>query len=108
MGAAKGTDLGRSRRNRVPFPEAPPCPSKVEPKVGDGARSDMVPVSPPAVGGCLSSHWLAWETSGASSEVVSILRDGYRIPFSDQVPPLTHVPVSFRSYDPASPRALAL
>ena len=56
----------------------------------------------------MSSHWLAWEAAGASFEVVSILRDGYRLPFANELPPLAHTPISFRSYDPASPRALAL
>ena len=87
---------------------APPCPSKEKPRGKDGARSDSETTSLPAIGGCLSSHWLAWQAAGASFEVVSILRDGYRLPFSNELPPLSQTPISFRSYDPASPRALAL
>ena len=38
----------------------------------------------------------------------SVLRDEYRIPFRDLLPPLARSPVSFPTYRPDSPRALAL
>ena len=40
--------------------------------------------------------------------MVSILRDGYRIPFRDLPPPLTGSPVRFPTYRPGSERARAL
>ena len=39
---------------------------------------------------------------------MTILRDGYRVPFTDFPPPLSHAPVSFPTYRAGSPRAQAL
>ena len=59
------------------------------------------------VGGCLSRHWRQWSAIGAEPWVVSVLRDGYRIPFRDLPPPLAISPVQFPTYRPDSERALA-
>ena len=40
--------------------------------------------------------------------MLSVLRDGYRIPFLDSPPPLSRYPVSFPTYRAGSPRSLAL
>ena len=37
-------------------------------------------------------HWRQWRVIGADPWVVSVLRDGYRIPFEDHPPPLREVP----------------
>ena len=63
---------------------------------------------PMRVGGCLSSHWRRWQEIGAETWVVTVLRDGYRVPFKDSPPPLAHTPVSFPTYRAGSPRAQAL
>ena len=63
---------------------------------------------PMSVGGCLSSHWRSWQDIGAETWVVTILRDGYRVPFKDSSPPLARTPVSFPTYRAGSPRAQAL
>ena len=39
---------------------------------------------------------------------VTVLRDGYRVPFKDSPPPLARTPVSFPTYRAGSPRAQAL
>ena len=59
-------------------------------------------------GGCLSAHWKRWQSIGASSWVLSVLRDGYRIPFLDSPPPLSRYPVSFPTYQAGSLCSLAL
>ena len=63
---------------------------------------------PMRVGGCLSSHWRRWQDIGAETWVVTVLRDGYRVPFKDSPPPLARTPVSFPTYRAGSPRAQAL
>ena len=60
------------------------------------------------VGGCLSSHWRRWQEIGAETWVVTVLRDGYHVPFQDSPPPLARTPVSFPTYRAGSPRAQAL
>ena len=40
--------------------------------------------------------------------MVTVLRDGYRVPFNDSPPPLSHTPVSFPTYRAGSPWAQAL
>ena len=45
---------------------------------------------------------------GAESWVVTVFRDGYRVPFSDSPLPLSCIPVSFPTYRAGSPRAQAL
>ena len=63
---------------------------------------------PMRVGGCLSSHWRRWQEIGAETWVVTVLRDGYRVPFKVSPPPLARTPVSFPTYRAGSPRAQAL
>ena len=53
-------------------------------------------------------HWLQWSTIGAEPWVVSVLRDGYRIPFRDLPSPLARSLVQFPTYRPDSERALPL
>ena len=60
------------------------------------------------VGGCLAPHWRRWQEIGAETWVVTVLRDGYRVPFKDSPPPLARTPVSFPMYRAGSPRAQAL
>ena len=45
--------------------------------------------------GCLALHWWRWRAIGAESLVVSVLRDGYRVPFRDSPPLLSRTPVLF-------------
>ena len=59
------------------------------------------------VGGFLSAHWRHWQTIGADSWVLSVLRDGYRIAFLDSPPPPSRTPISFPTYGAGSPRSLA-
>ena len=39
---------------------------------------------------------------------MTVLRDGYRVPFTDSHPPLSRTAVSFPTYRAGSPRAQAL
>ena len=58
------------------------------------------------VGGRLQKFWPKWETLGANPRVVSILREGYTLPFKMR-PPLTRFPLITSGY--ANPtRSLAL
>ena len=59
------------------------------------------------VGGCLSVHWRRWQAVGADLWTVSVLRDGYRLPF-ESPPPLTRTPILFQAYRPGSPQSLVL
>ena len=63
---------------------------------------------PMKVGGCLAPHWRRWQEIGAETWVVTVLRDGYRVPFKDSPPPIARTPVSFPTYRAGSPRAQAL
>ena len=63
---------------------------------------------PVRVGGCLAPHWRRWQAIGAESWVVTVLRDGYRVPFKDSLPPLSRTPVLFPTYRAGSPLAQAL
>ena len=63
---------------------------------------------PLRVGGCLAPHWRRWQAIGAETWVVTVLRDGYRVPFLDSPPHLSCTPVSFPTYRAGSPRAQAL
>ena len=104
--------LARGRRRarvRLPFPlplEAPAA-REVKEKVPGRSQPDGVTL-PMSVGGCLSSHWRRWQEIGAETWVVTVLRDGYRVPFKDSPPPLARTPVSFPTYRAGSPRAQAL
>ena len=54
------------------------------------------------------SHWRRWQAIGAESWVVTVLRDGYRVPLLDSPPPLSCTPVSFPTYRAGFPRAQVL
>ena len=104
--------LARGRRKarvRLPFPLPPKAPAALEVKVRELGRSLPDGVTLPVkVGGCLSRHWRQWQAIGAETWVVTVLRDGYRVPFRDSPPPLVRTPVSFPTYRAGSPRAQAL
>ena len=76
-------------------------------KEPERSRPDGTPL-PLRIRGCLASHWRRWQAIGAESWVVTVLRDGYRVPFTDSPPPLSRTPVSFPTYWAGSPRAQAL
>ena len=101
---------GRKKgKGKAPFPlplEAPAA-REVKEKVPGRSQPDGVTL-PMRVGGCLSSHWRSWQDIGAETWVVTVLRDGYRVPFKDSPPPLARTPVSFPTYRAGSPRAQAL
>ena len=63
---------------------------------------------PMRVGGCLSPHWRRWQEIGAETWVMTVLRDGYCVPFKDSPPPLARTPISFPTYRAGSPRDQAL
>ena len=92
--------LARERRRarvRLPFPLPLEAPAAREVKEKGPGRSQPDGVTlPMRVGGCLSPHWRRWQEIGAETWVVTVLRDGYRVPFKDSPPPLARTPVSFR------------
>ena len=104
--------LARERRRarvRLPFPLPLEAPAAREVKEKGPGRSQPDGVTlPMRVGGCLSPHWRRWQEIGAETWVVTVLRDGYRVPFKDSPPPLARTPVSFPTYRVGSPRAQAL
>ena len=91
--------LVRGRRRakaRLPFPHPPEAPAAREEKVREPGRSQHDGVLlPMRVGGCLSQHWRQWQAIGADTWVVTVLQDGYRVPFTDSPPSLARTPVSF-------------
>ena len=90
----------KGRKGKAPFSAA----NKKGPRKGPHDR-----VSPLLRVGGLSVGALGhWQTIGADSWVLSILRDDYRIPFLDSPPPLSCTPISFPTYWAGSPRSLAL
>ena len=100
---------GRAARVRLPFPLPPEAPAALEEKVKETERSQLDGTSLPLrVGGCLAPHWRRWQAIGAESWVVTVLRDGYRVPFTGSPPPLSRTLVSFPTYRAGSPRAQAL
>ena len=59
-----------------------------------------------SVGGRLQEFWLIWQEMGANPRVVSVLRDGYTLPFK-QRPPLTRSPLIQSGYEnPSRNRSL--
>ena len=99
----------RKAKARLPFPLPPEAPTAREVKEKEPGRSQRDGVLlPMRVGGCLSPHWRQWQAIGAETWVVTVLRDGYRVPFTDSPPPLARTPVSFPTYRAGSPRAQAL
>ena len=102
---------GKKRKNRkgkAPFSSSSGGSGRSGGK-GKGAGKKSTPTLslPLRVGGCLAPHWRRWQAIGAESWVVTVLRDGYRVPFLDS-PPLSRTPVSFPTYRAGSPRAQAL
>ena len=74
--------------------------------VGNEAR---VPTSPlPQVGGCLTNRWWRWQALGAEPWISSTLKQGYRLPFVSDLPPLSSQPLEFPSYKGDPPKAEAL
>ena len=103
----RGRSVGGPRVRR-PFwgPRVAPVAPEVNEK-GPGKSPDGVtPLL--RVGRCLSAHRRRWQSIGASSWVLSVLRDGYHIPFLASPPPLSRYLVSFPTYRVGSPRSLAL
>ena len=100
---------GRTARVRLPFPLPPEAPAapQVKAKEPERSRPDGTTL-PVKVRGCLAPHWRRWQAIGAESWVMTVLRDGYRVPFLDSPPPLSRTPVSFLTYRAGSPRAQAL
>ena len=94
-------------KGKAPFSSSSRGSAAQEVKVKVPGRSlpDGVPL-PVRVGGCLSRHWRQWQAVGAETWVVTVLRDGYRVPFKDSPPPLSLV--LFPMYRAGSPRAQAL
>ena len=84
-----------------------PATTMASKKAHPSAQPDRA-AAPSRVGGCLALHWRPWQAVRAEPWVVSVLRHGYRIPFQDRLPPLARSPVSFPTYPPNSPKALAL
>ena len=100
---------GRAAEVRLPFPLPPEAPAALGEKVKEPGRSRPDGIFLPLrVGGCLAPHWRRWQAIGAESWVVTALRDGYRVSFTDSPPPLSRTPVSFPTYRAGSPRAQAL
>ena len=103
--------LARGRRRvkaRLPFPLPPEALATQEVRVKAPGKSQPDGVLPVRVGGCLAQRWRQWHAVGAETWVVTVLRDGYRVPFKDSPPPLSPTPVSFPTYRAGSPRAQAL
>ena len=99
--------LARGRRKvkaRLPFPLPPEAPAAREVRVKAPGKSQPDGVTLPVrVGGCLAQHWRQWQAVGAETWVVTVLQDGYRVPFKDSPPPLSRTPVSFPMYRAGSP-----
>ena len=100
---------GRTARVRFPFPLPLEAPAALEETVKEPERSLPDGTSLPLrVGGFLAPHWRRWQTIGAESWVMTVLRDGYHVPFKDSPPPLSRTPVLFPTYRAGSPWAQAL
>ena len=103
---------GKKRKNRkgkAPFSSSSGGSGRSGGKAKEPERSRPDGTTLPVrVGGCLAPHWRRWQAIGAESWVVTVLRDGYRVPFLDSPPPLSRTPVSFPMYRAGSPRAQAL
>ena len=88
--------LARRRRIvkvRLPFPLPPEALAAPEEKVKEQGKSRLDGTTLPVrVRGCLAPHWRRWQAIGAETWVVTVLRDGYRVPFKDSPPspPFSH------------------
>ena len=99
----------RAVRVKLPFPRPPAAPGgPVASKRGPGSSQRDVPATPLQVGVCLAPQWRRWQAIGAEFWVVSVLRDRYRVPFLDTLPPLARSPVLFPTYWAGSPWSHAL
>ena len=99
----------QGRKSKVPFSSASGGSGRCSGKRRVPGRSPPDGVPPLLrVGGCLLAHWRHWQAIGAESWVLSVLRDGYRIPFKDSPPTLACTPISFPTYRAGSPQPLAL
>ena len=99
----------RTARVRLPFPrplEAPATP-EVKEKAPERSQPDGTSL-PLRVGSCLAPHWRRWQAIGVESWVVTVLWDGYPVPFKDSPPPLSRTQVLFPTYRAGSPRDQAL
>ena len=108
--SSSGGNCNRPRKGKKPFRHSSGRPGKARGGgKGSGKRQNW-PGSDANTGGggCLSLHWRQWQATGANQWVVSVLRDGYRILFRHQLPPLAYAPVLFPTYPFDSPKALAL
>ena len=69
-------------------------------------RNALHVVKDPPVGGCLQRFWLVWLSMGSNPRVVSILKEGYSLPFKVR-PPLSRSPVIVNHYaDPVKSKNL--
>ena len=102
--SSSSTHQGRKwkgRKGKAAFSVAPAAPVANEKGPGEIPPDRVSPLL--RVGGRLSAHWSHWQTIGADSWVLSVLRDGYHIPFLDSPLPLSHTPISFPTYQAGSP-----
>ena len=103
---------GKKRKNRkgkAPFSSSSGGSGRSGVKVKEPGKSQPDGTTLPLrVGGCLAPHWRRWQAIGSETWVVTVLRDGYCVPFLDSPPPLSRTPVSFPTYRAGSPRAQAL
>ena len=77
----EATAIGPARaKSLFATTRAEPATQGAAVKAQASVRTDQVP-TPIRVGACLSLHWRQWQAIGANQWVVSVLRDGYRIPF---------------------------
>ena len=82
----EATAIGPARaKSLFATTQAEPATQGAAVKAQASARTDQVP-TPIRVGACLSLHWRQWQAVGVNQWVVSVLRDGYRIPFRHQLP----------------------
>ena len=92
---------GRTTRVRLPFPLPLEAPAALGEKAKEPERSRPDGTTLPLrVGGCLAPHWRRWQAIGAESWVVTVLRDGYRVPFLDSPPPSLPCPLPGLSSSP--------
>ena len=96
--AGQSGKKGKNLKGKAPERslEAPTAP-EVKEKAPERSQPDGTSL-PLRVGGCLAPHWRRWQAIGAESWVVTVLRDCYRVPFTDSPPPLSRTPVSFPKY----------
>ena len=67
------------------------------PRVGAKENSEKESFQQPKVGARLGLFWRAWERYQIDPWVLSVLKEGYKIPFH-QPPPLSPIPQEFPSY----------